>query len=89
MEKRRSASHGKEKTPAVAFGHSVRTYRQKLGISQEELAHRAKLDRSYFGAVERGDRNVTVKNIWRIALALECKPSELFREAERASKDFN
>lgn len=78
----------KIKDPAKAFGQAVRASRHRLGISQEELAFRAGLDRSYFGAVERGDRNITVKNIWRIALALESRPSELFKVAENLSENF-
>jgi len=49
----------------------------KLGISQEELAHRAGLHRTYVGSVERGQRNVAVVNIAKLARALGCRPSEL------------
>lgn len=47
-------------------------------MSQEELAHAAGLDRSYMGGVERGDRNVSLDNIHRIARALGCGPAQLF-----------
>lgn len=59
------------------FGKRVRAGRDELGISQEELAARADLDRTYVGGVERGERNVSLVNIYRLAKALEIKPREL------------
>ena len=53
-----------------AFGQRVRHLRTDQGVSQEDLAHRAGLDRSYVGQVERGERNVTLDNIYRLADAL-------------------
>lgn len=52
------------------FGQRVRAARYALGISQEELAARALLDRSYVGGVERGERNLSVLNINKLATAL-------------------
>lgn len=52
------------------FGNSVRQVRITMGISQEELAHRAGLHRTYVGMIERAERNITLKNIEKIALAL-------------------
>lgn len=52
------------------FGQAVRTRRSELGISQEELAARAGLHRTYIADVERGKRNVSLINIERIANAL-------------------
>ena len=58
-------------SPARAqFGHGMRILRQKQGLSQEELAHRSGLDRSYIGRVERGELNVSIDNMYFIALAL-------------------
>ncbi|WP_296192661.1 helix-turn-helix transcriptional regulator [uncultured Microbacterium sp.] len=54
----------------AAFGARVRELRTAAGLSQEELAHRAGLDRSYVGQVERGERNISLDNIHRIAGAL-------------------
>ncbi|MBI3530118.1 MAG: helix-turn-helix transcriptional regulator [Betaproteobacteria bacterium] len=52
------------------FAQNVRELRMKRGFSQEELAHRAGLHRTYVGAVERGERNITLLNAQRIAEAL-------------------
>ena len=62
----------------IAFGRRLKTIRKILGFSQERLAELACLHRTYIGGVERGERNVSLVNIWRIAEALEIHPSELF-----------
>lgn len=54
----------------IKFGKRVREERLKLGISQEELAERAGLHRTYIGMIERGEKNITLKNIEKIAKAL-------------------
>jgi len=59
------------------FGTSVRTWRFRLGISQEELAGRAGLHRTYICDVERGARNVTLRSIEKLASALEISVSTL------------
>lgn len=61
-----------------AFGARVRELRLTAGLSQEELAHRAELDRSYVGQVERGERNISLDNIYRLAATLEIEPGTLF-----------
>jgi len=60
------------------FGSKVRQVRMKVGISQEELAFRCGLDRTYISGIERGTRNPSLKNIEKIAKALKISPSELF-----------
>ena len=60
------------------FGVRIRTLRQQKGLSQEELAHRADIDRTYMGGVERGERNIGLVNVKRIADALEISPKDLF-----------
>ncbi|HEV2491960.1 MAG TPA: helix-turn-helix transcriptional regulator [Terriglobia bacterium] len=62
------------------FGKSVRHRRHKLGVSQEEFADLCGLDRTYIGGIERGERNVGLVNIERIAKAFKVSLSELFRE---------
>ena len=62
----------------------VRSYRHKLDISQEELAARAGLDRTYVGGVERGERNVSILNLLKIAEGLQITLDELVRGIEKA-----
>ena len=58
-------------------GKKVREIRKQKRFSQEELAFRCSLHRTYISDIERGDRNVSIKNIEKIARALGVKPSEL------------
>jgi CheY-like chemotaxis protein len=60
------------------FGASVKTWRKRLGISQEELAERADLHRTYVSDVERGARNLSLESITRVARALRISVAELF-----------
>lgn len=60
------------------FGESVRSLRTKRGLSQEELAEIAGLHRNYIGGVERGERNVGLENIVKLAAALSVKTKDLF-----------
>ena len=61
------------------FGKRVRELRIRKGItSQMELANKAKLDRTYIGGVERGERNIALINIEKIAHALSVSVKELF-----------
>ena len=60
------------------FGRAVRRRRETLGVSQEEFAERCGLHRTYLGAIERGERNVSLINIEKIARALKIKLSDLF-----------
>lgn len=61
----------------ISFGKRVRTLREAKGVSQEELAENAGLDRTYISSVERGKRNISLLNIERIAKALAVKPAKL------------
>jgi transcriptional regulator with XRE-family HTH domain len=56
---------------------NVRIVRHKLGITQEELADRAKLHRTYVGMIERSERNLSVDNIEKLARALDVEPHQL------------
>lgn len=60
------------------FGAAVRKRRNALGLSQEDLAAVAGLDRTYIGGVERGKRNISLLNIKKIADALEMRLRDLF-----------
>ncbi|EKI3521046.1 helix-turn-helix transcriptional regulator [Escherichia coli] len=59
------------------LGESIKKARTLLGISQEELAFRSMLHRTYISSVERGERNISFLNLIKIAKALEISPSEL------------
>jgi transcriptional regulator with XRE-family HTH domain len=64
------------------FGDAIRSERQKLGLSQEELAFRCGLHRTYIGSVERGERNISLENIVKIAETCGISTSTLLRNAE-------
>jgi len=59
------------------FGSNIAMRRRELGLSQEGLAERAGLHRTYIGSVERGERNPALKSIVKIALALDVDPGDL------------
>jgi len=61
------------------FGENVRKYRRKLDISQEELALRADLHRTYIGMIERAEKNITLVNMEKIANALQVKIEDLLK----------
>jgi transcriptional regulator with XRE-family HTH domain len=65
----------------TALGVAIRERRAKLGISQEDLAFRSDLDRSYVGGIERGEHNLSLVNLCRIAQALEVSASKLLGTA--------
>ena len=60
------------------FGKKLRVLRKKAGLSQEELGFRANLHRTYIGAIERAEQNVSVDNIHKLAKALRVPAKELF-----------
>ena len=62
------------------FSQNLKTARKNAGISQEELASVCGLHRTYIGAVERGERNISIKNIEKISVALNVKASFLLEE---------
>jgi len=66
------------KSDLSRLGARIRALRESAGISQEELANRADLHRTYIGGIERGERNVGVLNLLQIAKALKVRPAELF-----------
>jgi len=68
------------------FGLAVRVRRAALGLTQEGLADRAKIHRTYLSDIERGGRNPSLVNIERLAAALELSMAELFGQVDtRAS----
>ncbi|GAB6139737.1 hypothetical protein JCM14076_04660 [Methylosoma difficile] len=61
----------------VLFGSGLRNLRISIGLSQEELAERAGIDRSYLGGIERGEHNLALINMIKIAKALNVYPHQL------------
>ncbi len=60
------------------FGDKIRQLRKERNLSQEELADRAELHRTYIGMIERAEKNITLINIEKLAKALDVEISELF-----------
>lgn len=61
----------------IIMGGILREFREEKGWSQEELGHRSGLHRNYIGGIERGERNVALINIAKLAKALEVRPRDL------------
>lgn len=66
--------------PLLMFGSRLVQLRKERGWSQEKLSLESGLARSYLGGVERGQRNIALLNIYKLAEALEISPAELFKQ---------
>ncbi len=77
MGKRRSTPDIRER-----FGYAVKVRRDELGLTQEDLADKAGIHRTYLSDVERGARNLSLVNIERLAAALSVSVSRLFEAVE-------
>ncbi|TDA70733.1 MAG: XRE family transcriptional regulator [Clostridia bacterium] len=64
------------------FGQRVRSLRLRMGVSQEELAFQSGLHRTYIGAIERGERNISLDSIVKLARALGVQPADLMPSLE-------
>jgi ribosome-binding protein aMBF1 (putative translation factor) len=78
MKKRRAKPDVRER-----FGTAVKFRREELGLTQEDLAEKAGIHRTYLSDIERGTRNLSLVNIERVAEALSITLSELFAAVER------
>ncbi len=65
------------------FGKIIKQLRTDMGLSQEELAHRAGVHRTYVGMIERAEKNITIENGYKIAKALNVPLSLIFSEIEK------
>lgn len=65
----------------MALGEEIRAVRKSQGLSQEALADMAEIDRSYIGGVERGEHNIAIMNLVKVAAALGIKVSALLAKA--------
>jgi len=64
----------------IQFGIKVREIRKEKGLSQEQLAHKSNLHRTYIGMIERAEKNITLCNIGKIANALNVSIKNLFND---------
>jgi transcriptional regulator with XRE-family HTH domain len=72
----------RKRTPnTLAFGAAVRAVRVERGFAQEAFARHVRIDRSYYGAIERGEFNVSLETMVKLAVGLDVRPSELLRRA--------
>lgn len=69
-------------TIAEAFGAILKEHRKNLNISQEELAHRCDLDRTFISLLERGKRSPTIETIFKVSTNLNSSPSEFIKKIE-------
>ncbi len=72
-------SNMSKKSISIKFGEKVREIRTQKGLSQEQLAHIADVHRTYIGMVERAEKNITLVNIEKIAVALDVNLTELLK----------
>jgi transcriptional regulator with XRE-family HTH domain len=68
-----------EKIYLLKVGANIRQLRTDIGLSQEKLSFACDLDRTYIGSVERGERNISIINLKKIAKALKTQPSDLIK----------
>lgn len=73
---------------AKHFGEALATFRLERGLSQEELAHKAGLHRTFISMVERGKRQPTLATVFDLAGALDVRPSVLVRKTEMLEFDL-
>ena len=73
-------------TPEALFGHEVARLRKQLGISQEEVAFRAEVHRTYISQLERGLKSPTLNVILKLSRAMKASASELVATVERRTK---
>lgn len=72
----------------VKVGLMIKKYRMSKGLTQEELSFEAGLHRTYIGHVERAEKNITIKNVEKIAKGLNIDISELFDFSKLKEEDF-
>jgi transcriptional regulator with XRE-family HTH domain len=72
--------------PEVAFGLVLRELRKRAGMSQEQLALNADLQRNYISLLERGLNSASIKTLFKLASVLQIDPSQMLEQAERLMK---
>jgi transcriptional regulator with XRE-family HTH domain len=82
QRKTKSGQRRKAKSPQHKLGEAIRASRNEQGYSQEGFAAHAGLDRSYYGAIERGGFNFTIETLMRVAAGLDAPAWEILRSAD-------
>jgi len=72
----------KDKAQAVRIGAAIRKFREKLGVTQDDFADKIDMHRSYYGEIERGKWNLTLRTLSKVCAGLGVKVWEVFREAD-------
>jgi transcriptional regulator with XRE-family HTH domain len=67
----------------LAFGKALRQKRKEAGLTQEQLAHEADVQRNYVSLIERGVNQPTITIIFKLAIALRCSPADLVSDTEK------
>ena len=75
----RKSYSNEEKKLLLQVGNNIRKFRNKVGLSQEKLAFASNLDRTYIGSIERGERNISIINLTKIADALNIDAYEILK----------
>jgi len=75
------------RTRSQAFGDALKELREERGLSQEAAALSCRIDRSYFGKIERADKVPTLTTVWKIADGLGTQPSDLLARTERLTRE--
>ena len=71
---------------SAKFGEVIRELRKERSLSQEELADKADVHRTYIGMIERGEKNITLENIQKLAKALNVSLKSIFEKLEKIPK---
>lgn len=74
-------SEKQENAARKRLGNVLRDLRKERGFSQQSLALECDMDRTYYGGIERGERNPSLKNVYKLCKALKISAAELFRAA--------
>ena len=69
------------------FGKKVKQLRKLANFTQEQLAAKVKMDYKYLGAIERGEKNLTIENIKKISIGFNIEPYQLFLFSNKIAKD--
>jgi len=72
----------RDKAQNIKVGAAIRKFREKLGVTQDDFADKIDMHRAYYGEIERGKLNLTLRTLTRVCAGLGVKIWEVFREAD-------